>query len=132
MKAGELTIMAQTVWGEARGESFQGKLGVAYVILHRTEREPWPDTVAEVCLQPKQFSTWNEQDANRIKAMLASLNDSSYQECLLACLGAVHGQFADPTGSADHYHATSVSPSWAKGMQKTAQVGDHIYYRARP
>ena len=28
-----------------------------------------------------------------------------------------------------HYHATYVSPSWAKSFTKIAQIGAHIFYR---
>ncbi|MEO0831616.1 MAG: cell wall hydrolase, partial [Pseudomonadota bacterium] len=33
------------------------------------------------------------------------------------------------TGSATHYHTTSVSPSWAKSFPRTAKIGVHYFYR---
>jgi spore germination cell wall hydrolase CwlJ-like protein len=35
----------------------------------------------------------------------------------------------DPTGGADHYHATYVNPYWAPRMTRTVQIGAHIFYK---
>ena len=42
-------------------------------------------------------------------------------------------QLRDTTGDATHFHAASVSPDWAvdNGMERTAQIGNHIFYRQR-
>ena len=39
----------------------------------------------------------------------------------------------DTTGDATHFHAISVSPDWAEenGMERTAQIGNHVFYRHR-
>ena len=39
----------------------------------------------------------------------------------------------DNTGGADHYHADYVNPFWAKEefMIKTAEIGTHIFYKAK-
>jgi len=53
----ELFIVALTILGEARGETFEGMAGVASVIQTRMiERK---QTASQVCLAPKQFSFWN-------------------------------------------------------------------------
>ena len=33
------------------------------------------------------------------------------------------------TEGATHYHATYVSPKWAKDMQLVGRIGAHIFYR---
>jgi spore germination cell wall hydrolase CwlJ-like protein len=33
------------------------------------------------------------------------------------------------TGGATNFHAASVSPDWADTMSKTAQIGNHVFYR---
>ena len=37
----------------------------------------------------------------------------------------------DTTGDATHFHAASISPDWAvdNGMERTVQIGNHIFYR---
>ena len=36
------------------------------------------------------------------------------------------------TGGATNFHAVSVSPDWADGMNETAQIGNHIFYKDGP
>ncbi|MBV9330138.1 MAG: cell wall hydrolase, partial [Alphaproteobacteria bacterium] len=36
---------------------------------------------------------------------------------------------ADTTGDATHFHAVSVQPDWTGEMEKTTQIGNHIFYR---
>jgi spore germination cell wall hydrolase CwlJ-like protein len=33
------------------------------------------------------------------------------------------------TGGALNFHAVSVSPDWADTMDRTTQIGNHIFYR---
>jgi spore germination cell wall hydrolase CwlJ-like protein len=33
------------------------------------------------------------------------------------------------TGGATNFHAVSVTPDWADTMNKTAKIGNHIFYR---
>ena len=33
------------------------------------------------------------------------------------------------TGGATNYHAVWVSPAWAPTLEKTTQIGNHIFYR---
>jgi len=44
------------------------------------------------------------------------------------------GQVAlkNSTGGALNYHAVTVLPDWAETMDKTTQIGKHVFYRAAP
>jgi len=44
------------------------------------------------------------------------------------------GQVAlkNSTGGALNYHAVTVLPDWAETMDKTTQIGNHIFYRGAP
>ena len=35
----------------------------------------------------------------------------------------------DITGDATHFHAVSVAPDWADNMERTVQIGNHIFYK---
>ena len=127
MNARDIDVMARTVFGEARGESYQGKVAVAHVILNRVAKGGWwGKTPIEVCTAPRQFSCWNDGDPNRARMMKADLSDKAYQESLRAVLDAISGQ--DPTGGACHYHALSVAPKWAEGKQGHT-IGNHLFFR---
>ena len=126
----DLDTMARTVWGEARGESLQGKVGVAWVIRNRADHPDWwGDEIATVCLKKAQFSCWLETDPNRAKLMAVTPENESFRECLMVTAGVLTGNFPDPTGGANHYHAKSVNPKWARGKEPTVRLHNHVFYR---
>ena len=49
-------IISNAVYGEARGEPYEGQVAVAAVILNRVEHPDFPDTVGGVIFQPGAFT----------------------------------------------------------------------------
>lgn len=130
----ELLLLGQTIWGEARGETQLGRAAVAWVIRNRVESpiEWWGNTYTEVCLKPKQFSCWNDNDPNKKK--MATLNDLSYTTfaaCVAAGAMVIAGQAPDPTNGATHYHTTSIDPAWDDEMECTCTIGRHSFYKRK-
>src|SRR5512134_3045692 len=75
----DLSVMARTVYGEARGEPHEGRLAVAHVILNRARAGGWFGAgVSEVCLQ---FSCWNPGDPNRPRLFQIELDDRDLLGC---------------------------------------------------
>jgi spore germination cell wall hydrolase CwlJ-like protein len=35
----------------------------------------------------------------------------------------------DPTGGALFYHADYVKPSWSRAFERSARIGDHLFYK---
>ena len=130
----ELTVMAGTVFGEARGEGPEGMVAVAKVILNRVRRKGWMGhNVEEVCLKQSrrgvhQFSCWNEADPNHDAIMDAGLSDEAFRYCWHACLQAIGDQGDDDVC---HYYAPAVAaePSWAVGVEPAYTIGGHVFYR---
>lgn len=58
----ELDLLARVVYGEARGESFEGKLAVASVVMNRLEDSRFGDTLEEVVYQRGQFDCVTQKD----------------------------------------------------------------------
>lgn len=112
-------IAELTIWREARGESYEGKLGVAMVIAARMRDDRWGNTAGEVCLQPYQFSCWRDLQLTRFP-----VDDPTWDECVMAWAAAKHGQ----QWAANHYHADYVSPDWAEGRTPVARIGHHVFY----
>lgn len=138
MTPADLDIVARTIWGEARGESLEGKIAVGWIIRNRADNPKWwsrnpddipDDTPAAVCRDPAQFSCWLESDPNRAKLLAVTVTDAAFRECLMVTAGVLSGNMADPTGGANHYHAMSVAPRWAVGRQPDARVGNHLFYK---
>lgn len=123
--------LAQTAWGEARGDGVIGMLAVMNVVLNRVEDDRWPDSVHEVCVQPWQFSAWNDNDPNLQKMREAAPADPMFGAALeMARALLAEGRKFDLTHGATHYHATSMRrPAWAKDMTVTAVIGGHVFYR---
>ncbi|KPA16194.1 Cell wall hydrolase, SleB domain protein, partial [Candidatus Magnetomorum sp. HK-1] len=61
----EITYLAKTIYGEARGENRASKLAVAWSIRNRTGKNRWwGNTYKEVTTKKWQFSCWLESDSN--------------------------------------------------------------------
>lgn len=125
-------ILAQTLWGEARGEGALGMECVANVILNRvcSGVKWWGTDVVSVCLAPWQFSCWNKNDPNRAKLLKADVSLPSFSLALEVAGRALQGLLEDKTGGADSYHTTALTPpKWALGLVPTATIGHHVFYK---
>ena len=121
----ELFVVALTILGEARGETFEGMAGVASVIQTRTiERKQTP---SQVCLSPKQFSFWNGGVSESTKRKL--LATAQGKNALYLADLVIQKQMPDIVRGANHYHAVSVSPKWAKDTKLVATIRNHKFYR---
>lgn len=134
-EARDIDILARTIWGEARGESVRGMEAVAAVILNRARISDakggfwWGRGIAEICQKPFQFSCWNPNDPNRNKLLSVGADDRHFAIALRIATRAVRGALGDPTGGAEHYHARAILPDWARGRERSAAIGGHIFYR---
>jgi spore germination cell wall hydrolase CwlJ-like protein len=125
----ELTALARTIWGEARGEGGAGRRAVAAVIMNRVRSGRYPNTVQGVVFQPWQFSMWNAGDPNGAQARAVTASDALYAEALRIARQALAGELTDPTGGALHYYASWLpqKPYWAAGAYESARIGNHIF-----
>lgn len=136
----EATLAVLTIWQEARGESFEGKLAVAEVIRDRTRRGYQSDgTVVGTVLKPYQFSGWNMNDSQRIKAMKLAASDltsaphrAQLEECAHAWNMAIKTNTQVAKGAL-LYHADPMpkgmaKPGWAALLPKLVQIGAHAFY----
>ncbi|WP_230866975.1 cell wall hydrolase [Iocasia frigidifontis] len=115
----EIILLARIINGEARGESFRGKVAVGAVIINRVESDSFPNSIREVILQRNQFSCLLDGQANFYP------QKSSIDAARAALLGY------DPTyGSLFFYNpkvATNVQ--WISTRPVVASIGDHIFAR---
>ncbi len=134
----DLAVMARTVFGEARGEPYEGRLGVAHCILNRVRADLgndgkpdwWGEGITAVCLKPWQFSCWLPSDPNRARMLATEPDDPVMLACLKACVDALAGA-PDPTNGATHYFATTMpsAPRWADGRVPDLVIGRHAFFR---
>jgi len=127
--AAEQRCLAAGIYFEARGESVKGQAAVAQVILNRVRNPTYPATVCGVVYQNKnwrnrcQFSFACDGIKDRVRS--PKHWDMAEEIALATAAGKI---WLTEVGSSTHYHATYVSPPWARKMRKVGQIGLHIFY----
>lgn len=133
----DIHMLTSVIVAEARGETWLGKVAVAWIIVNRHARPSWwsrekdtvpDDTIAAVCVDSWQFSGLNTDDPNLRFAMILPPSHPVYLECQHAALTAVLGHEEDPTNGSAHYHHTRIKPDWAKGKIPVCTIGHHQFY----
>lgn len=118
-----------TVFQEAEGEPYRGKVAVAEVILRRTARKYMSDgTVIGTVLRRLQFSGMNSDSANRIRSFQIDTTDPNANDCVRAWMEAERGSNYAPD-CLHYYNANLVSPAWAKNAEVVAVIGNHTFVK---
>lgn len=123
-----LACLAEAIYFEARGETATGQIAVAEVVLTRVESPFWPDTVCGVIRQGAgrpgcQFSYQCDGLPEEFDS------EAAYGRAERIARAMLSGAPRRLTGGATHYHADYVSPDWALTMERTAEIGVHLFYR---
>ena len=120
----ERECLAGAVYFEAQGESVEGQLAVAEVVLNRAASGEYPSSICDVVTQPAQFSFIRD---GRFPAIDRG-SDAWRKAVAVAHIAAEN--LAD-TLSSDvlWYHADYVAPSWGRRLSRATQIGAHIFYR---
>ena len=122
----DLWTVAQTIWGEARGEPIAGQYAVAHVIRNRAVLREM--SLYAVCKQRAQFSCWRKSDPNRARMEALTADSPGFDTLLMVALEVCIGKHTDNTFWATHFHADSIKPSWAKGHTPCVHIGHHSFY----
>ena len=128
----QVDTMARTIWGEARNQGTAGMQAVANVIMNRVARGGWYGaTPAEVCKKKYQFSCWLPSDPNYQKLLNVDESDANFRQAKNIATLAINDNIGDITGGATEYHTKAIKPNWDYSkLQKTASIGDHIFYKS--
>lgn len=114
----DLKLMANAVYGESRGEPYEGQVAVAAVILNRVRSSEFPNTPTGVIFQPGAFTAvadgqiWLTPNAKALKAVKDALSGW------------------DPTDGCLYYFNPETATSkwiWSRPQYKT--IGKHIFCR---
>ena len=123
----ERYCLTQALYYEARGEGERGQLAVADVILQRQQSKYHPNSICGVVYQPYQFSFVMDG------SMLREIDVESWNRADDLSGRILRGEVKTSfTGRAQFYHTKDVRPEWADMMVKTAEIGNHIFYRRAP
>lgn len=116
----EINLIAGIVHAESKGEPFEGKVGVASVILNRLYHPLFPKSVKEVIYQKNAFSCMID----------SSINSEPDKEAYKAVFEALNGK--DPTNNAVFfYNPRTASSEWMKSAPKegAVSIGSHVFFR---
>lgn len=125
-------LLAQLIWGEARGEPVDGKIAVAWVAVNRSRKPGWWGTdLRQVILKPYQFSCWNKYDPNRRKLKEPLKHDSkeAWFECYRIALGVLWEVYPDPTNGCTHYVSGGIRPNWLESQTPQIIIGSHEFFQ---
>ncbi|WP_396653863.1 spore cortex-lytic enzyme [Metabacillus litoralis] len=112
----DIKLMANAVYGEARGEPYIGQVAVAAVILNRVNSATFPNTVSGVIFEPRAFTAVADGQ------IWLTPNESAKK----AVLDAING--FDPTGNAVYYfNPDTATSSWIWGRPQIKRIGKHIF-----
>lgn len=119
-------LAALTIYLEARGESFAGKMAVAAVIRNRMKLKYQSDgTVKGTVLKRKQFQPWNRQQPHQV---LVNFNKRRMQDSLLAWRLVQDGRNVVDGAVLFYNPRIARTPLWAKVGHRVATIGGHEFY----
>jgi spore germination cell wall hydrolase CwlJ-like protein len=129
----EHKCLSEVLYYEARGEGAGGQKAIAEVVFHRMNHGDYGHSICAVVYEGAnrsgcQFSFTCNGEARRPKQAAA------WRESEKLAAQILTGQVAlkNATGGALNFHAVSVSPGWSDTMDRTTQIGNHIFYRGMP
>ncbi|MBN9362754.1 MULTISPECIES: cell wall hydrolase [unclassified Devosia] len=131
---GEKLCLAQAIYHEARGESREGQLAVANVIINRAMSKKYPSTICGVVFQNADkgrykcqftFACDGRSDMGRERTAwnrsVKLAEDAFYEFQRGERPGVV-------PNSVLFYHTTAVAPKWSHTFNRVAAIGSHVFY----
>ena len=112
----DLYLLSCCIYGEARGESYTGKVAVAAVILNRVKSSSFPNSISGVIYQSGAFTCVSD----------GQINLGTNDECTRAAQDALNGW--DPSGGALYYlNPATATSKWIWSRPQLITIGKHIF-----
>lgn len=132
----EVVCMARNIYHEARDQDAKGQAAVAHVTMNRVRSAKHPNTVCSVVKQDTgskswdcQFSWWCDGKSDRPSEWAA------YKVAVKIGIEVMAGQSEDITQGAQFYLTSAAYKrivernGWAKRLELSGQIGDHLFLR---
>ncbi|WP_435873930.1 spore cortex-lytic enzyme [Rossellomorea vietnamensis] len=112
----DIQLMANAVYGEARGEPYEGQVAVAAVILNRIDSPSFPNTVSGVIFEPGAFTAVADGQ------IWLTPNEKAKE----AVMDAIQGW--DPSENAQYYfNPVTATSKWIWTRPQIKKIGKHIF-----
>jgi hypothetical protein len=125
----EANCLAEAIYYEARSESRSGQVAVAQVIQNRVYSKHFPDSICGVVFQGSQRSTGCQFSFTCDGSMDRTPKGDAWDRSVSVARYVLTETPRSLVGRSTHYHTTEIDPHWSGSLQRTAQVGSHIFYR---
>ena len=123
----QANCMAVAIYHEARGESLEGQLAVARVIMNRAASGKYPPSWCGTVKQPWQFSFVNPRTGDMPAVNVSS---AAWRKALAITRLATANVVPSLSHDVLWYHADYVAPSWGRRLSRVSKIGTHIFYRS--
>ncbi len=112
----ELLLLSKLITGEARGESYEGQIAVAAVVINRVKDSRFPDNIKDVIYQRNAFSVVRD----------GSINMQPTESAYKAAQEALYG--TDPTNKAIYFWNPDIATcKWIKTLEPYKRIGNHVF-----
>ena len=114
----EVTLLALTLWREARGEPLDAKIAVAHTVKNRiTHPGWWGNDWISVLTKKWQYSSLTDPNDKQLTTW-PKADDAAFEECLGVAEMVMRGVYNSPLKGIDSYCDDSLTgdliPKWAK------------------
>ncbi len=115
---GNLYLLAQLVYGEARGEPYKGQVAVAAVVLNRVDSPDFPNSLSGVIYQPGAFDAVAD----------GQINLAPDENSIRAARDAING--VDPSGGCLYYYNPKTATNkWMLSKPVLLAIGNHSFFK---
>lgn len=112
----DLNLLSRLVYGEARGEPYEGQVAVAAVVLNRVKNANFPNTIAGVIYQKGAFDVVSDGQINLTPNSTAKK----------AAQDALNGW--DPSyGAIYYFNPRTATSSWIWSRPHVRTIGNHRF-----
>ena len=126
-----LECLTKAVYYEAASEGADGQRAVAQIVLNRMRHPAYPASVCGVVYQGSERTTGCQFTFTCDGSLARAPAQSLWKQARRIATEALAGKVFAPVGHATHYHADYVLPYWADSLDKSIQIGRHIFYRLK-
>lgn len=130
----ERRCLAEAMYYEARGEGTEGELAIAEVVFHRTHVRAYPRSICGVVYEGSQHRNGCQFSFTCSGVLHQRRSPGAWAHANLLAARIMSGAvpLGDLTDDATSFHTVDTLPGWADTLERTVQIGNHIFYRELP
>jgi N-acetylmuramoyl-L-alanine amidase len=112
----DVELLTRVIYGEARGENFEGQVAVGAVVLNRLKDPRFPKTMRAIIYQSGAFTAVDDRQIH------LDPDDIAYKAADAALSGL------DPTNGAIYYYNPRIATDrWIKSRPVVKRIGNHTF-----